>query len=57
MKLQNAIGAVSQQIEQLTGKVEILVTKYRDKRDGLSQLAGSIQQEIGQVVIRRANVK
>ena len=49
MKLQNAVGAVGQQIEGLTGKVGIIVTKYRERRDGLSQLAYSIQQEIGQV--------
>ena len=49
MKLQNAVGAVGQQIEGLTGKVGIIVTKYRERRDGLSQLANSIQQEIGQV--------
>ena len=49
MKLQNAVGAVGRQIEGLTGKVGIIVTKYRERRDGLSQLANSIQQEIGQV--------
>ena len=49
MKLQNAVGAVGRQIEGLTGKVGIIVAKYRERRDGLSQLANTIQQEIGQV--------
>ena len=48
-KLQNAIGVIGQKIKQISSQVGLIVTKYRERRDGLMQLATSIQYEIGQV--------